>query len=86
MTNEIDRLKVLEGKIAGLIEHLHRLAGENEKLRQAVKDLRAERKDTEDLGRKIVKLDGDVKRYENEREEMKGKIEAIISQIDKLGL
>ena len=86
MTNEIDRLKVLEGKIGGLIEHLQRLAGENEKLRQAVKDLRAERKDTEDLGRKIVKLDGDVKRYENEREEMKGKIEAIISQIDKLGL
>ncbi len=86
MTNEIDRLKVLEGKISGLIEHLGRLAGENEKLRQAVKDLRAERKDSEDLGRKIAKLDGDVKRYENEREEMKGKIESIISQIDKLGL
>lgn len=86
MTNEIDRLKLLEGKIAGLIEHLQRLAGENEKLRQTVKDLKSDRKDAEDLGRKIAKLDGDVKRYENEREEMKGKIEAIISQIDKLGL
>lgn len=86
MTNEIDRLKILEGKIGGMIEHLQRLAAENEKLRQTVKDLRADRKDAEDLGRKIAKLDGDVKRYENEREEMKGKIEAIISQIDKLGL
>lgn len=86
MSNEIDRMKILEGKVAGMIEHLHRLAAENEKLRQTVKDLRAERKDTEDLGKKIAKLDGDVKRYENEREEMKGKIEAIISQIDKLGL
>jgi seryl-tRNA synthetase len=86
VSNDIDRLKVLEGKIGGLIEHLRRLAADNDKLKQTVKDLRAERKDSEDLGRKIVKLDGEVKRYENEREEMKGKIETIISEIDKLGL
>ena len=85
MSSEIDRLKVLEDKIAGVIEHIHRLTAENEKLRQIVKDLKAERKEGEDLARKIAKLDGDVKRYENEREEIKGKIEAIISQIDKLG-
>ncbi len=85
MSNEIDRLKILEGKISGVIEIVHRLTAENDKLRQVVKDLKAEKKDGEDLARKIVKLDGDVKRYENEREEMKGKIEAIISQIDKLG-
>jgi SMC interacting uncharacterized protein involved in chromosome segregation len=86
VTNEIDRLKILEGKIAGVIDHVHRLSAENDKLRQMVKDLKAEKKDTEDLTRKIAKLDGDVKKYENEREEMKGKIEAIISQIDKLGM
>lgn len=85
MSNEIDRLKILEGKISGVIEIVHRLTAENDKLRQVVKDLKAEKKDGEDLARKIAKLDGDVKRYENEREEMKGKIEAIISQIDKLG-
>lgn len=85
MSNEIDRLKILEGKISGVIEHVHRLTAENDKLRQAVKDLKSERKDGEELARKIAKLDGDVKRYENEREEIKGKIEAIISQIDKLG-
>jgi SMC interacting uncharacterized protein involved in chromosome segregation len=85
VSNEIDRLKILEGKISGVIEIVHRLTAENDKLRQVVKDLKAEKKDGEDLARKIAKLDGDVKRYENEREEMKGKIEAIISQIDKLG-
>jgi len=85
VSNEIDRLKILEGKISGVIEIVHRLTAENDKLRQVVKDLKAEKKDGEDLARKIAKLDGDVKRYENEREEMKGKIEVIISQIDKLG-
>jgi septal ring factor EnvC (AmiA/AmiB activator) len=86
MTVEIDRINVLEGKIAGVVEYVHKLSAENEKLRQIVKDLKAERKEAEDLGRKIQKLDEDVKRYENEREAVKGKIEAIISQIDKLGV
>jgi len=85
MTAEIDRLKTLEGKIAGVIEHIQRLSAENDKLRQTVKDLKAEKRDTEEMARKITKLDAEVKKYENEREETKGKIEAIISQIDKLG-
>jgi len=86
MTAEFDRIKVLEGKIAGVVEYVHKLSTENEKLRQLVKDLKTEKKDVEELGRKIQKLDEDVKRYENEREAVKGKIEAIISQIDKLGV
>jgi len=86
MSTELDRIKILEGKIAGVIDHVHRLTADNDKLRQLVKDLKAEKKDVEDLNRKIVKLDEDVKRYENEREAVKGKIEAIISQIDKLGM
>jgi SMC interacting uncharacterized protein involved in chromosome segregation len=86
MTVEFDRINVLEGKISGVVEHVRKLSTENEKLRQLVKDLKAEKKDAEDLGRKIQKLDEDVKRYENEREAVKGKIEAIISQIDKLGV
>jgi len=86
MTTDLDRIKILEEKIAGVIDHVHKLSAENDKLRQLVKDLKAEKKDTEDLGRKIVKLDEEVKRYENERDAVKGKIEAIISQIDKLGV
>jgi hypothetical protein len=34
----------------------------------------------------MAKLDEDVKRYENEREAVKGRIEVLIAQIDKLGL
>jgi seryl-tRNA synthetase len=86
MTAEFDRIKVLEGKISGVVEHVHKISAENEKLRLLVKDLKAEKKDSEELVRKIQKLDEDVKRYENEREAVKGKIEAIISQIDKLGV
>jgi hypothetical protein len=40
----------------------------------------------EELIKRAGKLDEDVKRYENERELIKGKIETIINQIDKLGI
>ena len=86
MTTEIDRLKVLEGKIGQIIEHLGRIAAENEKLKAQVKELRAEKKDMEDLAKRAGKLDEDLKRAENERDLVKGRIEAIIGQIDKLGI
>jgi len=86
MNNELERLKVLEGKIAHVVELIGKINAENEKLKQQAKDLRAEKKDLEDAGKRAAKLDEDVKRYENERESVKGRIEAIIAQIDKLGL
>ncbi len=86
MTNELDRLKVLEAKIAHVVELIGKINSENEKLKQQVKDLRAERKDLEEGAKRAAKLDEDVKRYENDRESVKGRIEAIIAQIDKLGL
>jgi SMC interacting uncharacterized protein involved in chromosome segregation len=86
VTTEIDRMKVLEGKIGSVLEHLNRLSAENEKLKTQVKELRAEKKDMEELGRRAAKLDEDLKRYENERDNLKGRIEAIIGQIDKLGI
>ncbi len=86
MNNELERLKVLEGKIAHVVELIGKINADNEKLKQQVKDLRAEKKDLEDAGRRAVKLDEDVKRYENERESIKGRIEVLIAQIDKLGL
>ena len=86
MTTELDRIKVLEGKIGHVIDYVNKLAGENEKLRAQVKDLRTEKKDMEDMAKRAVKLDEDLKRYENERESIKGRIEALIAQIDKLGI
>jgi len=86
VTAEIERIKVLETKIAGVVEHVAKLAAENEKLRQQVKELRAERKDAEEMGRRLAKLDDEVKRYDNEREAVKGKIDLLIAQIDKLGV
>ena len=86
MTNELERLKVLEAKIAHVVELVGKINAENEKLKQQVKDLRTEKRDLEEGAKRAAKLDEDVKRYENERESVKGRIEAIIAQIDKLGL
>ena len=86
MTTELERIKILEGKIGHVIEYINKLSAENDKLKQQIKELRTEKKDMEELARRAGKLDEDLKRYENEREAIKGKIEAIINQIDKLGL
>ena len=48
--------------------------------------LRSEKKDMEELARRAGKLDEELKRAENEREALKGRIEAVIGQIDKLGI
>jgi hypothetical protein len=86
VTNELERLKVLEAKIAHIVELVGKINADNEKLKQQLKESRAEKKDLEEAARRAAKLDEDVKRYENERESVKGRIEAIIAQIDKLGL
>lgn len=86
MTTELERLKVLEAKIGHVAEFIAKLSTENDKLKAQVKDLRSEKKDNEELAKRAGRLDEDVKRYENERETLKGRIDAIIAQIDKLGL
>lgn len=86
MTTELDRMKILEGKISHVIEYINKLTAENEKLKQQIKDLRVEKKDTEELAKRAGKLDEDLKKYENERDLVRGKVEAIITQIDKLGI
>lgn len=86
MTTELERIKILETKISRVIEYINKLSSENERLKQQLKELRTEKKDMEELVKRAGRLDEDLKRYENEREVIKGKIEAIIEQIDKLGL
>ncbi len=86
MTTELERIKILEGKIGKIVDHIHKLSSENEKLKQQIKELRSEKKDFEEQTKKTVRLDEELKRYSSEREVLKGKIEAIIAQIDKIGL
>ena len=86
MTTELDRLKVLEAKIGHVAEYIAKLAAEKDKLKAQIKELRTERKDLDELAKRAARLDEDMKRYENERETLKGRIDAIIAQIDKLGL
>jgi FtsZ-binding cell division protein ZapB len=84
LTTELERIKILESKISHVIEFINKLMGENEKLKQQVKELKAEKKSFEEQAQKIGKLDEDLKVYQKEREAIKGKIETIISQIDGL--
>ena len=86
MSTELDRMKILETKISHVLEYINKLSSENEKLKLQIKDLRVEKKDMEELVKRAGKLDEDLKRYENERDLVRGKVEAIIGQIDKLGI
>jgi predicted RNase H-like nuclease (RuvC/YqgF family) len=86
LTTELERIKILEGKIGQVVDYVHKLSAENDKLKQQIKEFRTEKKDFDEQNRKIAKLDEEVKKYEGERDIVKGKIEAIINQIDQLGL
>lgn len=86
MTTELERIKILEGKISQVIEYVTKLSSENDKLKQQVKELKAGAKGYEDQARKTARFEEDLKRYEGEREAIKNRIEALIGQIDKLGL
>jgi uncharacterized protein YdcH (DUF465 family) len=86
LTTELERIKILETKVSQVLDHIQKLAAENDKLKQLVKELKGEKKECEDQLKKYGKMDDDIKRYEGEREVLRGKIEALISQIDQLGL
>jgi len=86
LTSELERIKILEGKISQVVDYINKLMGENEALRQQVKELKAQKKSFEEKARKSVKLDEDLKKYEEERNVIIGKVESIINQIDQLGI
>jgi len=86
LTTELERIKILEGKISQVVEYINTLSTENEKLKQQVKELRTDKTKVDEQAKKLVKLDEEIKKYEDEREIIKGKIEAIINQIDQLGI
>lgn len=86
MTTEIERIKILEGKVGQVIEHVHKLAAENEKLKQQIKELKAEKKEHEDQARRVSQMSEELKKLEGERDAIKEKIEGLINQINQLGL
>ncbi len=86
MTTEFERIKILEGKISQVIDYIARLTAENDKLKQQVKELKASAKDFDEQAKKTAKYEEELKRCESERDAVRGKVEAIIAQIDKLGI
>ncbi len=86
MTSEIERIKILEGKVSHIVDYINKLLSENGQLKNQVKDLRAAKKELEEQAKKFENYDSILQDYKNEKEEMKEKIETIISQIDQMGL
>lgn len=86
MTSEIERITILEGKIGQIIDHINHLTAENERLRQQVKELKTMLKDYEEQAKKLARMQEEMEKYRGEREMIKQKIEALINQIDKIGL
>lgn len=84
MTSELERLKILEGKISQVVDHINKIVGENDRLKQQLKELKIERKNMEEQAKRADKIDQDLKKYEEEKAAMKGKIELIIKKIDDL--
>jgi FtsZ-binding cell division protein ZapB len=86
LTSELERLKILEGKISHVVDYINKLLSDNERLKQQVKELRIEKKNYEDQAKNVEKVNQDLKSYEEEREMIKGKIETIITKIDELAI
>jgi len=84
LTSELERLKILEGKISQVVDHINKLVSENDRLKQQLKELKADRKNFEEQVKKTEAMDQNLKKYEEEREIIKGKVEQIIRKIDEL--
>ena len=86
MTSELERIKILEGKISQVVDFLNKTVNENERLKEQLKELKAEKKGLVEKEKKAEQLSESIKKYESEREVIKEKIESLINQIDQLGL
>ncbi len=86
MTSELERIKILEGKVSQVVEYINKLLSENARLKQQLKELKAEKKGFDDQAKKMEKLDEELKQFTGERKLLKEKIEAIIGQIDQVGI
>jgi predicted nucleic acid-binding Zn-ribbon protein len=86
LTSELERIKILEGKISHVVDYVNRLTSENQKLKQQIKEVKSAKRNVEEQVKKAEKVDQEMKKYESEREILRDKIEAIMEQIDKIGI
>ncbi len=86
MTSELERIKILEGKISQVVEYINRINSENTRLKHQLKEMKDAHKGLADEAKRAGKLDENLKTFEKEREAIKTKVESIISQIDQLEL
>ena len=86
MTSELERIKILEGKISHVISYVNKIADENEKLKLQIKELKADKKNYAEQAKKNEFLNESLKKFEEEREVIKEKVDTIIEQIDQLGI
>ncbi len=86
MTSELERIKILEGKIGKIIDYINELSADNEKLKQELEELKKERQEHSLKAQEAGKLCENLKGFQTEREEIKKRIESIISQIDQIGI
>jgi 5'-deoxynucleotidase YfbR-like HD superfamily hydrolase len=86
LTSELERIKILEGKITQVVEYINKLLSENKRLKQQISELKSDKKKFEEQAKQATKLDQHLQKYEEERKVIKDKVETIIDQIDQLGL
>jgi uncharacterized coiled-coil DUF342 family protein len=86
LTSELERIKILEGKISKLVDFLNRTLAENAALKKKIKELQAVKKEYESQTTKYSQLNEHLKELEQEREEIRAKVDALIAQIDELGI
>jgi seryl-tRNA synthetase len=86
LTSELERIKILEGKIGKIVDYINELSVENEKLRRELEEVKKERKNLSLKAKEAGKLSENLKDFQTEREEIKKRIESIIEQIDKIGI
>ncbi len=86
MTSELERIKILEGKISQVVDYINKLLSENKRLKKNIKELKEEKENYVEQAKKAGQLDKSLNIFKKEREAIKGKIETIINQIDLIEL
>jgi uncharacterized protein (UPF0335 family) len=86
LTSEIERIKILEGKISQIVEHFGRLSSENARLKEDLKQVKGEKKEQEEKLKTFSLMAEELNQLREEKETVKEKLEALIAQIEKLGI
>jgi len=86
LTNELERIRILEGKISKVVAYINKITAENQKLKHQIKDFKSDKRDFDEQIKKTEKFSEIIEKYGTEREMLKEKIEIIIKQIDDTGI